>query len=352
MYMLFLIVPTLVALSAAATNHPHIKHCIDVSNVAVAGRGFKGRVAVGISGVSRGINYTLPSIQRHVFDVLRNANFDFDVIWSSVSNPDYFGHQMNEYEFLDVLPCLFSIEPQEYVLRKEWYRFCANRGYACRDTYLAIHQRENFTESEVKLYGHKHSKYVRQLQYYFCSFDTQSRLAGMIRTHASLNKFTYDAVLLIRPDVAFIRDIDLPDKFADIQQNKFNSTVWIPDFQNFKGVNDRAAFGSQAAMLKYLERGETYMNNNSYRIGVAEGYLKKFMENEGLVTNPSTMRFMRVRPMEDEGADVGVIVHFDSNPKYLNVPWNDPDLLRCAGNTTKMHVKKQFEYKTIQADVC
>jgi hypothetical protein len=309
---------------------------------------------VGFSGLSRGIRYTLPSVQRHVFDVLRKENFEFDVIWSSVINPDFFGHKMNEIEFAKTEPCLFSVEPQEVVELREWKRFCSNRGYDCRKNHIEA-KGQNFSKLMQQLYTHPGQRYIGELKHYLCSFDSQYRLAAMIRAHALLNEFTYDAVLMIRPDVAFIRDIDLPDKFTQIQQKK--STLWVPDFQHFGGLNDRAAFGSQEAMLKYLERGDTFMNNNTYGAAVAELFLQQFIESEGMLHELSSMRFLRVRPMEYMGTDLGIIDGFDIKPKFLNVQQNDPDLLRCGGQQTLKWLnentkKVKFEFKSIQEDVC
>lgn len=335
------------AQAAVGTDHHTMRRCANETNMPFS----KGRIAVGISGVSRGLHYTLPSIERHVFEVLRKAKLEFDVIWSSVSTPAFFDNPVDEFEVAKMKPCLFSIESQEYIKQKMWERFCKNRGYKSKKGNLIDFEGSDLTNAEYLIFSKKETRYSLQLKNYFCSFDSQSRLAAMIETHAKLNHFTYDAVLMIRPDVAFIRDIDLPAQLAVVKLNP--NTIWIPDFQHFSdGKNDRAAFGGQAAMIKYLIRGEDFMNNNTYRLTIAEKFLGDYMHNVGLKWEKSTMRFIRVRPMEDDGKQLGIIDGFDINPKWMALPRNDPDLRRCAGDTFITHSKLKFQYKVIRADVC
>ena len=295
-----------------------------------------GIIAVGITGISRGLQYTLPSIRKHVFKVLEEHNFAYDVLWSTVSNPYFFEHRMDEFEVQKMQPCLFSIEPQEIVKHTRWKMFCETRGFICRDGLVRNIAGKvygpgglAYTRMDRRHFGKYVTPRLTQLKNYMCGFDSQSRLAHMIRTRADMNQFSYDAVLVIRPDVAFIRDIDLPQKFPSILTH--SSHIWIPDFQEFDGLNDRAAFGGQEIMLKYLERGDVFMVNNSYHFSIAEDYLKKYVRDFGMTVQPSSMRFLRIRPVEIDGVDTGIIDGFDVMPEYMNLGHDESDLQRCAG---------------------
>lgn len=295
------------------------------------------------------MQYTFPSIQRHVYDVLTRNNIVFDVYVSTVGNAEYYGHPMDTFEVSIVRPCIFSIVPQEILLENTFASYCKRREYNCKRQGRMYD--DSMTVQEMKMYNAKKNRFVPELKRYFLCFDSQKRLAEMIRIHTRVHSFVYDAVLFLRPDVAFIRDIDLPAHFPLLKGNSHK--IWIPDFQHFNGVNDRAAFGSQEVMLKYLERGDAYMSNRSYGVEIAEGFLAKYLQTEGIVWQKSSMRFLRVRPMEDfNSADVGVIVGFDYNPKHLNVAAGDKDLLRCAGSVEYMHREMKFPYKAINATAC
>ena len=316
---------------------------------------YAGRVAIGITGVSRGLHYTLPSIEKHVFQVLTRHNFDYDVLWSTVSNPEFNGQPMDEYEFAKMRPCLFSITSQEVVRYSQWKKFCDVRGFTCREGLIR--------NVAGKVYGPGGQMYTRhdrrhfgkyigprnsQFRNYLCAFDSQSRLANLIRMRARKYRFEYNAVIVIRPDVAFIRDIDFSEHFSQIALNPWS--VWIPDFQEFRGLNDRAAFGSQIVMLKYLERGDVFMSNNSYHFSIAEEYMARYVRDNGIKVEKSSMRFMRIRPVTINGHETPMIEGFDIDPEQMGVSADDADLLRCAG--TKFYPFQNTKVKRLSYLKC
>lgn len=321
----------------------------------VTGHAYAGRIAIGITGVSRGLQYTLPSLERHVFAVMTQHNFDYDIIWSTVANPSFYGHKVDEFEVSQLHPCLFSIESQETIRFSEWKRFCQVRGFTCRDGLIRdvagkmyAPGGQVYTRHDRRHFGKYISHRNYQFRNYLCGFDSQKRLANLIRNRAEMYEFTYDAVLVIRPDVAFIRDIDFPKHFPQVLQYK--RSIWIPDFQAFRGLNDRAAFGSQEVMLQYLERGKVFMENNSYHFSIAEGYLLQYTQDLGIKIEYSNMRFMRVRPTSLNGHDVGLIEGFDVDPKLMNLSPSDADLLRCAG--TEWFDFQNTKVKLLNHEVC
>lgn len=299
-----------------------------------------GKVAIGITGVSRGVQYTLPSIEKHIFKVLERNNILYDVYWSTVSNPYFNDRKMDDYELKLVEPCLFSIEPQEVIKHLQWNKFCQVRGYTCQDGLIRNVANKiyspgapMYTRMDRRHFGKYITPRLNQLKNYFCGFDSQSRLGKMIRAHSEVNNIKYDAILVIRPDVAFFLDIDLPQNLQNIKSH--SSFIWVPDFQHFDGLNDRAAFGSQEVMLKYLERGDVFMTNNSYHFDIAENYLAKYVKNTGMEVQKSSMRFVRVRPFAINRVEVGIIDGFDADPAYLNLKSSEEaDLYRCIGRNT------------------
>lgn len=326
--------------ASSATHHAHRRCIKNTSNSTI-------KIAVAIAGVSRGLHYTLRTIERHVFDVLSRNNFQTDVYWSSVSIPDFFGHSINEFEMQEIRPCAFSIISQEAVMDFEFERFCRLRRFVCDKG--VVREAPDLAASKQKSFR-THSRELMQFKNYLCAFETQSRMARIIKSHSKIHGFEYDAIMMIRPDVAFIRDTDLPS-YIEIVASSPN-TIWIPDFQPFGGLNDRAAFGNHKVMLQYLERGDIFMSNASYGVMIAEQYLKTFLDNLKIEVKPSSMRFLRIRPMEDNGTDVGIVDGFDVNPKHLNVAKNDPDLLRCVGSDWFTHTQMNFQYKPINSDFC
>lgn len=294
------------------------------------------KIALGIVGVSRGLKYTLPSIERHVLNVLTEHGIAFDLFWSSVTNPYFYGRPIDEYEFQLARPCLFSIEPQDVVRHLQWERFCKSRGFICENGLIRnvagkVYSAggRTYTRMDRRHFGKYVTPRMSQLRNYFCAFDSQHRLARMIQSRSEMGGFEYDAVLVIRPDVAFIRDIDLPKHINSIKTHPDH--IWIPDFQPFDGLNDRAAFGSQRTMLQYLDRGETFFSSNTYHFDIAEAYLAKFVTDFSIIPQNSSMRFLRIRPLEIKGVSCGVVDGFDSQAEYMNLAGDNKDLIRCAG---------------------
>lgn len=325
------------------TQHNALRYCANATNIEHS----NGIIAIGIAGISRGIQYTLPSVERHVLDVLRNNNFEFDVFWSALSHPAWDGHQLDDFEVAKMHPCLFSVHSQEYFKEKAFEKFCKERTYDCKSGGISS---PLLSASEAEIYGYKHSKHMIRLKSYLSSFHAQKWLAEMISAHSVLRKFEYDAVLVIRPDLMLIRDIDLAVQLPNIKANR--NRIWIPDFDMDNGLNDRAAFGSQRAMLKYLERGDAFMSNISYGIVVSDQYLSDFVAQSNLIVQSSSMRFVRVRPLNVNGTTEGIVDDHDSNATVLNIAADDSDLLRCTGEEYYVHDTLNVRYKLVNVDQC
>ena len=238
------------------------------------------RVAIGFYGLSRNLRLTLPSFQKHVFDVLDQHNIVYDVFWSTVTAPVLVSNRSNEW----------SIEMDEYDVRLM---------RPCVTTLLPMYQVLNETKFDYShISPHYHYKdgfsSVRNI---FCSLRTQQVLASSIQTHATALGVTYDAVATFRPDTAVVRDLDLASLLAT---RKFSAKhIYLPNFAHFKGVNDRSAYGSQAVMTTYLNRQEAFKislaTNTDRWIYNTETFLKNYLKERKIPVRKSTVRVVRVR---------------------------------------------------------
>lgn len=61
----------------------------------------------------------------------------------------------------------------------------------------------------------------------------------------------YDAVVVLRPDVAYLMDIDITKRVL-LPPNK----IFVPNWGRYHGVNDRFAYGAPDAMRVYMNRFE------------------------------------------------------------------------------------------------
>lgn len=264
------------------------------------------RVAVGFHGLSRNLRLTLPTIRRHVFDVLQRSNITYDVFWSTVTVPvlnnsrsKESGAEIDEYDLRLMRPCAASLLPMYKVVNETSFNY-------------------------TNISRHFQYKIVSPYKNMLCSLETQKVLDKMIRSHASRYGINYDAVLSLRPDTAVVRDVDLAELIAS---KKFSSKyIYLPDFAQFKGVNDRAAFGSPRVMSIYFNRKSAFMTclstNTNKQLRNTETFLKHYLAENHVPDRKSTLRVIRVR------ADGSVPLHDTIlKLKYMQMP--KEELERC-----------------------
>ena len=293
-----------------------------------------GNIAIGIAGVSKSLQYTLPLFEKYIIGTLEKSNFIYDVYWSALLSMTK-EELINCNEYPNICPCQYSVTTNERVQHEQWSNFCIARGFKCSKGlinsvagFVYGPGGQIFTRLEKRHFG----KYVTPRSTMFkenlATYYSHKELASLIRSHTELNGFKYDAVLVIRPDVAILRPIDLPLHFYNIMRQ--SNTIWIPDFQESGGYNTRAAFGNQDIMLQYLDRGIEFMANNSYHLMLAEPFLKKFIGSRFWTVVPSKMRFLRITAGIINGTKVGLIHPQDSSIRNMNFQSGE-NIASCTG---------------------
>lgn len=292
--------------------------CIDWTNTAAI-----GKVAVVIAGSSRSLKYVLPSIEHHVFDVLTRHGFEYDVIWSSIqaenngiwvvndNTPKSELKSFDQWDARMVRPCLYSSVSQVPTLHEQFDRMCSTKNITCKNGRILHHTITKAAQA--------------QLKNYLGCFYVQKKAASLIKYYSEGNHFTYDAVLFIRPDTAIVADIDLPKNMEIIRQDK--NAIFIPNFQEYDGVNDRAAYGSYDVMMKYLQRSDDFFEDTSDKLRIAEFFLEEIVRKYKMNVHATNLRCLRVRTTQfDEGIMRGVVYHLDTQRKSMNMDdnqWNE-----------------------------
>ena len=239
------------------------------------------RVAVVFYGRSRNLSLTLPSIQRHIFDVLTSHSIAFDVVWSTMggNGTDYNRHQglhaLEEddphSDFQLMSPCVGKVHDQTVVMEAEFAKYKAAWG-----------KEDPWNDQQ---------KSVRNL---LCAFYSLEVAAQMVADRSVANGVPYDGIVVVRPDTGIMTDIDLPEKLlpivADARKRRRppEPTVWLPNvnyMDNKKSwyANDRFAFGTTDVMLseRYMRRGSKWRDNG----GLQEVWLEKSKESRGFQRN-------------------------------------------------------------------
>lgn len=247
----------------------------------------KAHVAVGFYGATRNLSNVLHTFENHVFKVLERENVAYDVFSSTMGTSSAAATRglkrslgpLDPFDVQLLQPCHFSILDQQRARLHEFSLFRMARGMNRHNLTFYKHLDEFADEFE-------------SVQNLLCAYHSQRELLYMVRAHEHARGVKYDALLVLRPDTAMVRDIDLPENLAEIRQD--NQSIWLPDFQHYGGYNDRLAYGSLPAMSVYLHRGQLF--RDAPGVFPAAERLVKYALNKGNVTVKFTSaRVMRVR---------------------------------------------------------
>ena len=250
------------------------------------------RVAIAFFGISRNLKLTLPLFEKYVFGALGRHGIQSDVYWHTVTKHSISNihtternEELNRFDVQLMNPCVFELADEGVVKEAEFAAFKKSR--------LDGHNKSMLKFDPFHKYFHDN---YESLQNMLCAFHSQFRLHQMISNRMRTMNITYDAILVLRPDTGVMfRDIDLPKFLPGIRNNELKG-VWTPDFQRWKGLNDRFAFGDVSSMLMYLSRGERYKQKaDKITEGSGEKFLKKYLRRQGINSYDSKVRVMRIR---------------------------------------------------------
>jgi hypothetical protein len=224
------------------------------------------KVAILIYGLNRSINITFPSIHDKILRILieNDVTYDFYIhtyklkgTYSNIRNGEKSLH-INPYEIQKY------ISPIDIIIHDQ-------------DKIDKLHNIKNYNK-----YGDPWSnKYVS--------------LWNLIRALYSLkcawqlieNK-EYDGVIVLRPDVLFLNELNIHDFFNAIK----NDEIYVPAFHDSStSYNDRFAFGSKKSMAKYCTRYDHMKEYAAKQQLHSETFLKYVIKT----AKKTNIKFNRIR---------------------------------------------------------
>jgi hypothetical protein len=272
-----------------------------------------------------------------------------------------YGTDLNEYDVQLMKPCRFSLIDQESIRRKEFARFCRTRkkifsGDISRLRYRTVTAREyrrifaqpanagtrDVPNQEITPYR-PHKLTIAEswngipvlsscptvdpfvdnfvsMRNLLCSLYSQSEALEMYHAHADEYNVTYDAVLVMRPDMAYTVDIDLPTTLPVLQARvaEGQKILYVADFHHWAGLNDRFAYGTPDAMDIYLARGNDYIHQSGIRLDKGEIFLYKYLKAKKVEARMSSMLAVRVRMGgRVEASDITLLEEWSDDQKLL-----------------------------------
>lgn len=203
--------------------------------------------------ISRSLTYTIDSINKNIFDVLKNNNIEYDVyvhnnIVNNMGNlklnhPDY--KLLNPTKYIEDKQELIDIKIQKYL-----FNVCDKYKNSIRQIYSA--------------------KYVTELW----ENDTE-----------------YDLYLYLRPDLLYTNELDISHILENI--NKEN-LLFTPHWHKWGGLNDRIFIGKKDVMSKIGKRIDLIPKilKTKYH---SEQFLKLAVDHYGIETIDISLRGDRIR---------------------------------------------------------
>ena len=104
----------------------------------------------------------------------------------------------------------------------------------------------------------------------------------------------FDLAIYLRSDIWFFNQLDMAE-LEEAMQSPTNY-IYTPEFHKWNGLNDRLAFGSPSAMIKYGSRLDVAMQYAQHSSLHAERFLLNMVESAGMnFSSHSQLLFERVR---------------------------------------------------------
>ena len=179
--------------------------------------------------ISRSLHLTIESIQKNIFDVLTNANIDFDVYVHNMKVKDFVSMRANDYK-KDLEDCCNLLKPD----------------------FFSETDQEDFDNNHKEMFN-KTMKYGKML--------CENAIINAIRQLYSLKQVTtmwknnknrsYDYYLYLRPDLTYVNKLNVEQLIENI---KFKDVLLSPNWHKWGGLNDRIFMGNEKIVTIFSNR--------------------------------------------------------------------------------------------------
>ena len=257
------------------------------------------RVAICFWGLTRSLQYTLPSIKKFIFKPLNDANIEYDIFLHTYTlNHEYSNPRAKEYNIRLDNDLFKLLEPKEYIL-------------------------DDQDDIDKKINLNKYTSMGNPWDYDNSPIHT---LHNVVRALWSLkqvttlwlkNKALYTHVMYCRPDVTYIMPFN-------VKWLSDTNDVYTPDFANvhkFKevnkredsdvGVNDRFGFGRPDQMEVYGNRFDEALSYSKKHKLHSETFLEDVLNKHHIGIKYIKFGFIRTRAngdMDSSSSDIPQLV--------------------------------------------
>jgi hypothetical protein len=224
------------------------------------------KIAICFFGLTRSLKYTISSINKNLFNVLKNENYEYTIFLHTYNLTKLVNKRTGENDILNVdeykllSPDYFEITDQNIFDNTVDINKYNKNGYSLTytdETIMNIHRQNN---SIMKVWN----------------------LVNQIETN-------FDFYIMCRPDIELLFPIILPTIIP--------KTLYIPNFAHYGGFNDRFCIGDKysvsvwSSRLNYIDQ---YCENNILQSEQLLKYVLK-CNNVNVKLLSALFRFRRIR---------------------------------------------------------
>jgi len=226
------------------------------------------KIALCFYGLCRSTNYTIDSINKYIFDALKQLKFDYDIYLHTYKVTTPYTNIRNSEENIMLDNDLYKlIKPDVYKI----------------DDQDDVKKTIDFVKYRSK--GDPWSNNFKSLDNLILGLNSLNQVTQLWKTS---NKI-YDYIIYLRPDVKFLSPLKL-SFFLEIN----NTNIILPSYEKYP-INDRFAIGKPNVMMLY---GERYLYAYDYSLINklhAETYLKYILDKNKINIIKIKFEFHRIR---------------------------------------------------------
>lgn len=229
------------------------------------------KIAIIFWGLTRSLKYTIDSIRNNIFQILEKKSVEYDVFIHTLNiNDGYHNPRAKEPKVKTLISddCV-KLNPVKYCIEN---------------------QKEVQSSIGLNQYRKKGDPWNTNPRFKTLDNFITAMYSKMKSTQFSLDHGDYDYYMFVRPDVKYIKPIDV--NWFSLAND---TTILIPDFHIFYGMNDRAAICTKPVAKIYglifphlLEYSKKYLLHS-------EQTLKRHMDLNKISIKRIPFRFNRVR---------------------------------------------------------
>lgn len=237
------------------------------------------KIAICYWGLLRSLKKTVGSHKRRIFKFLENEDYEYDIFMHTWKLED-------KYQYVWTKKVDIPINYDDYkLLNPDYYKIDNQNEFIDNLDFSKYFYEDQWTGKP----GNEHKgEWVPQLlRNHLCALESLKRVYKMVE---DTNK-EYDYIICVRPDACFREDVN----FTKLTFEEDNN-IYIANFGNFCGYNDRFALGKMEIMKYYMCRIDEaeYFRKKYHRID-AESFCK-YIINKYCKVKILEMNFGLIRP--------------------------------------------------------